>query len=167
MAPIQQLHSAVKTWNWEELLLVWFGILKNRRLSGLGWIHLTCFSLFFLWHRRNITWCRWTLLLRSMAKNILPSKWLDQMMRWRMLRRVTWACKWRGQTWWLAESACVQAKAVFFFSDDHHGQVDFFFLSVTLNFPNVNSPCPLYIGEKISPYSFNFTNQILTGCLLC
>lgn len=37
------------------------------------------------------------------------------MMRWRMLRHVTWACKWRGLTWWLAESACVQTKEVQFF----------------------------------------------------
>lgn len=147
-------NSCIQLWrcrSGKSCCLSGFGILKNRRLSGLGWIQLTCF-LFFLWHRRNITWCRWTLLLRSMAKNISPSKWSDQMMRWRMLRRVTWACKSRGQTWWLAVSACVQAKAVFFFffwwSSWSSG---FFFLSVTLNFPNVNSPCPLYIGEKISP----------------
>lgn len=37
------------------------------------------------------------------------------MMGWRMLWHVTWACKWRGHTWWLVESACVQTRAVQFF----------------------------------------------------
>lgn len=144
--------------NVRKMLLIWFGVFKNGRRSSLKWAHLICFSLFVLWHRSNITWCRWSLLLKSMAKNILPSKWLDQMMRWRMLRRVTWACKWRGHTWWLAESACVQTKAVRFFwgSSLSSGTFSSFscpFLSILLAL----SPHAHYILEKKSasvPASF-------------